>query len=482
MESLLETGRIVLNCSRNENGTWNIFQVPSFMTHTRYEEIFDEARLDLIVENSKKRRRAMNATIFIGHNGFLGSDSKTAVVGDVRNQRRHGQVLFSDWLRVRPAVACEIDKGSYRQRSVELDPHDLNAIEGIALLGKEQPYFPFAEMSLDLTDEQRAQMQADAEADTTFHFARTSRAQNLYQWSKPMKTKAKKLPKLFVKNDKGRLVNFILPELFTKDGKGKATKFEITPEDADSISAMVEEKMAPLVEQVGVLIAQKVEGPKADEEEDGADDAGDEEDTELNADEGDEEEESDEEDDSEDEDADGELEQDAGDEDEGEEEEGEEEEQPSKPPKKKPAAVAATRSKIENAAETLARTLVEKNQLKGEKSRETLRKKISAYVDPLMHADADEVVEELVENAVKLDGKMREAFLRGIEKAYKHGGVPKGKLPSTAGTQRVGDVEQRAKTYYKTRADKGLMPFNGMKREDFVKWAKENPEDFSEIE
>ncbi len=168
----IENGPLILVWSRNEDGTYDMFHVPIFQVHTRFEEVFDEDRLDLIVENSSTRRRAVNAKVFCCHNSFFGDGGTTQNVGLLRNLERQFGVVLADFVNVRAAAFRAIVKVAYVQRSVELDPTDMNAIEGIALLGKEQPFFPFRDIGVELTEEQETQLDADVEDDTSFQWGR----------------------------------------------------------------------------------------------------------------------------------------------------------------------------------------------------------------------------------------------------------------------------------------------------------------------
>ncbi len=507
----LENGPLVLKWSRNDDGTYNIRAIPIFQTHKRFDEVFDEERLDTIVENSTKRRRAANAKVFVAHNGFLGGDSKTQNVGLLRNLARHFGVITADFLELRPAVFREIHKKAYVQRSVELDPTDLDAIEGIALLGKEQPYFPFRDIGLELSEADEVRLDMDVDNDTSFQWSRGKKVEHaLYALGESL------VPKFYVKRN-GKLVEFKKSGLQLFDKEGNPVKYEVTPEDMDAIDSRLDEKLAPVVESIGILsteVKAMKESAAAEEETEetmfnrqegdvpGGDNEGtpdeeveegiDEESEEMD-DDGEQAEDDMTEDEGDDEADDTELEDDSDTDSEEEEEEDDVGTDTNNKPKGKGKKPSPDAKKLLNqssrsaakAAKKLAEEAYSRHALESAVSDEDLESEIRDFIDESMYADVDTKVKEYVKTARELEPTARAVFINALRDSYTSNRPP-ARLPRSKNKRKREpgegeDLASRVKEYYTRRQKAGLGPWNGLDEKKLLEFAQANPETFEEI-
>lgn len=487
---------VVFPHRRNDDGTWNIYSVPIFITHSRGEETFDRERLDRIVDNQHALPRAKKARVVISHDSPFGGKSGS-VCGNLRNMRRRGDVIVADYLNLRPAVFREIFKGGLPQRSVELNPNDLNSIEAIALLGREQPYFPFADTAVRLTKTEEAQLDMDVEKDRSFQWSRDEAfsTAHLYQF-KELTTMN---PKVYRKDNEGNLI--LVKELYKEDG----STFEITPEDGEHIRAMMQEEMAPVKEGVALALSE-IESLKAGNEsgmDEGYMKPGEDDPDEAKRKSGEDPKPGDKPDDEdeskreagEEEDDDGDdvtIEVDTDDEDDEDEED-----------KNKRARKGATQNSPEkgesnnsndsssdegkgspnkyssadrSTIEDLAESMVKTHKLESKDERGEIRARLVEVIDPAQYGDVEKKINEYVNKAMQLKTEAREWFLDGIVRAYTDGGVPKGKLKPTKkdeGPNKT-DIRKKAFAYFDERADKGLMPYAGFGRDEFADHCESN--------
>jgi hypothetical protein len=505
--------------TRNANGTWNVFGVPTFITHNAYGIDYDRARLDLIVANTAKSDRIKGQPKIIVHHsgGYSGPN-----IGRMRNLRRVEDVLLGDYTNLRPAVFANWAKDGYPGRSVQLDPVTFDRIEAVALLGDEEPHFPLSPIEIELTDEEWSQLNADIEADKSFAHA--------YSRGDRKKTGKKTMPKLYLDRDGARkLAKFMLENpdadaveiehLFKRDGKGKLAQYMLEPEDAQDIVAIVEESNASIKETQAMIMTRLDEiekkvmssGNEGEEEggtEEGVDDADfendadDEDDTENDfsregddaededGSEGSDEENKQREDDS---DSDGDESDEEYEADNADDSEDEEDDmskrtragkQAGKQPKgnkgRKPAGDLATFERLVKAEASNARH-------KGEKTFAEFKRRIVGVLDPAIEADVDAKAEELTNEVFKLQPQDRSRGLEMLLNAYQQAGVPTGHLPADGkksertrrGQKTIAD---RAREYH--REHKRVMKANyaGLAEDDFVKHVEKTFDDDPDTE
>jgi hypothetical protein len=507
---------------RNADGTWSAFLVPIFVTHTRGDLVYDRAYLDMIVRNTNGSDRIKGRPKVIVHHG---RDQQGPNVGRLANLKRVEDLLFADYVNLRPAVFLNWVKDSYPGRSVELDPVSFDRIEAAAFLGNEEPYFPLSPIAFDLTDDELAQLEADVKADTSFAHAYARPAK-----SKPGKTapaSSQETPRLFVRRDEvRRLANELLADsdaeeveiskLFKRDAKGKLAQFMLEPEDAQDMIAVVEELTAPLKEGIAMLNARlEAMEQKSDLEEAKDDGAGEEQvDEEEAEDEGDEKPEfgADEEDpkadsEREDKDDEGDEADSARDEEEQDpDKDSEREDEDDKPkfsrgnkekdmatnargtgktqpkgkpatPAKKPAGKAATSDLA--TFERLIKAEAKNARHQGEQTFEDYKRRLAEVLDPAVYEDVDAKATELTEELYKLSEADRPKGLEMALTIYRETGVPTGKLPATKKDEKSKPekgLEDRAREYHKEYRRVQGKNYQGMKEDDFVKHVNETVE------
>lgn len=373
--------------SRNADGTWNVHDVPIFMTHGRGGRTVGVDELDNIVAATNSSDRVNGAPkLVIDHPSFEGSP----VIGRGKNLRRVDQVIIADFLNIRPRAFREIVKGAFPQWSVGLDFHTMQVIEHIAFLGSVESFFPFSAISCSLSEDEEAQLLSDIEADVSFTFSRGKREQ-LVHYS--MFSGRKAMQKLFRKDSKGKLI--AVPKLFNADG----TQFMIEPDDAAQIVEIVQEQTAPIKEALAVLTSRldALDG-KGEEEEEATEEETTDEETESQKD-------------------------------------GEEEKDDKKTDSSRDLKALEETIKAEKKAA----------DLESQAYRRELTDKVSAVIDSRRYVNAKKLVEDHVDRIYSMSNESdREAALAMVLDAYKANGAHFGRLPSTTTTKGKADGADEA--------------------------------------
>lgn len=497
--------------TRNQDGTWNVLNVPTFMSHTRGDMIYDRAWLQKIVENTSKSDRIKGRPrIIVHHSG----DYTGPNVGRLANLRLVEDVILADYTNIRPAVFMNMHKDGYPARSVQLDPRTFDRIEAVALLGDEEAYFPFAPIEFDLTAEQEAQLLADVEADKAFAHA-YSRSKSMPKGKKSGAKKpagTSKKPMFIRRADAARIANFMLEnpdadaveieKLFERDDKGALKQYMLEPEDAQDVIAIMDELVAPIKEGLAMVVTRLEAVEQLMDSEESRDDADDfereegdgSEDSERDQEEGEEDsmrEEDDEEADSErDEDDESEEDSERDDDESGEEdsEREEDEEDMSKrnrPDGKKPAKKTSKQAAPQGDLADFRRLVeveAENYKHRGAATFSEFKRKIQEALDPAIEPEPEAKADEWARRIFKLKPEDRQEALDLLLDGMQEGAVPTGKLPTTRRTREEGgkSVEQRAREYHREYQRVMGRKYNGMTEDEFAKHVtktvEENPD------
>lgn len=144
---------------QNEDGTWNIFDVPIFAEHTvprtKERKKITAEWLQAAVDRAQKRLREDRylAPLHVHHHGLTMFGTSRAperagfvlpkAVRKMKYEGREVNVLFADLLRIPGNVYERIRNGELPYRSVEIADINEPEISSLALLENEVPFFRF---------------------------------------------------------------------------------------------------------------------------------------------------------------------------------------------------------------------------------------------------------------------------------------------------------------------------------------------------
>jgi hypothetical protein len=158
---------------RQSDGRYRILNVEVFEPHAfplpdGTFDSFDRARIVEMVERTKTRF-PQGGKIIEGHKNRFRTEQPQ--VGSMRNLRVQpsGRVL-ADFDDLDPETFLKIARGLFRERSAEMefDPITgaMTCFDGCALLGENRQFFPFPELTIDLSEAQMKRAREDAAAVT----------------------------------------------------------------------------------------------------------------------------------------------------------------------------------------------------------------------------------------------------------------------------------------------------------------------------
>lgn len=158
---LKDVHRYQRKARRRDDGRWDILDLPLAEPHEYDGDVYSLERCRQIHETTVAE--VPEGKCVVGHE--RPGEPEQIVVGQLGNHRfsksgRH----YGDAQGVEPGVVLDIALGRLTGYSIEYRWPQLDAIEGLAFLGRSNPFFPFAKIKLDLTDEQLAQLRKDAES------------------------------------------------------------------------------------------------------------------------------------------------------------------------------------------------------------------------------------------------------------------------------------------------------------------------------
>lgn len=137
---------------QNSNQTWDVFDVPVWMTHSRRfmgrDITIDKPWLETALKNSVRRfaKNQYLPPVHIQHHGMGGDVSRAGLfrLRAVRPATFEGKkvhVLFADLIQVDSEVFADVRAGKLPYRSVEILDVKKKEVDSLALLDHEVPYF-----------------------------------------------------------------------------------------------------------------------------------------------------------------------------------------------------------------------------------------------------------------------------------------------------------------------------------------------------
>lgn len=147
---------------RREDGRYDILGLPISEPHEFMGEKYDANRCRQIHKNTIAEEPV--GSLHIGH-PLSPAQPEQIRVGETGNYTINAGAREScDFIGIEPGVMLDVALGRYRTYSCEFRPPNYDAFTGVALLGRSQPFFPFARLEVEADEVQIAQMKRDAEA------------------------------------------------------------------------------------------------------------------------------------------------------------------------------------------------------------------------------------------------------------------------------------------------------------------------------
>lgn len=147
---------------RRHDGRYDVIGVPIAEPHEFMGEKYDLARCRQIHANTIAEEPV--GSLHIGH-PLSPAQPEQIRVGETGNYTIDARGReYCDFLAIEPGVMLDIALKRYRTYSCEYRPPNYDAFTGVALLGRSQPFFPFARLEVEADAVQIEQMKRDAEA------------------------------------------------------------------------------------------------------------------------------------------------------------------------------------------------------------------------------------------------------------------------------------------------------------------------------
>jgi len=136
---------------KNEDGTFNILQVPIFELGKHRGHIYDDKWMADALNNfdSLKADKKFLPRVIVGHTT---KDSEKPAVGFLDNLKLQGKTVYADLTKLAQKTFDEIKNKAWPSRSVEVNP-DKKKFTALALLGGSEPYFQFEPIDVKFEDD-----------------------------------------------------------------------------------------------------------------------------------------------------------------------------------------------------------------------------------------------------------------------------------------------------------------------------------------
>lgn len=216
LQRVLEDVRnYVRKVHRRDDGRWDILDLPLAEPHEFDGDVYSIERCRQIHETTV--REVPEGKCVVGHE--RPGEPEQLVVGGLGNHRfskagRH----YADAQAIEPGVVLDIALGRLTGYSIEYRWPKLDAIEGLAFLGRSNPFFPFAKIKLKLTEDQLAQLRRDAESFPASAYTRAKLTDvdgRRFRVAKPKESTVKKQFRQVMKN------GALTPEVREQNDKGE---------------------------------------------------------------------------------------------------------------------------------------------------------------------------------------------------------------------------------------------------------------------